>query len=446
MRLRPSVIVCVITLGATVLLAGVGVSAQSPAPSPIASVVPCPSMAEARSPLPELGAAQIQAFAVQNPAFPHPDPAFMGRFHPGEDWVYPADLAAMPVVAIGNGRVVAVGTIGTGDRGGIVVVEHSGPFMMPASTPEASWSYPAQAVDTIVSVYQGVDPAPSLAVGGCVDPLTPLGVMTAQCGADVPLPCSDLPTKLHFEIRLPSTLDDTVHSADWSTIGPATASNDGYFLDPQEMVDLGLREPSAFLASMAGACPATSPNPSAVTDPASSAAPCPTSSPAPTPEPTPRPIRSPEAVLLRGVPEMIRDTCKPRTTGLVTGTIAAIDCHPDSGRIRLLSYFLLRPADARFVFSSRMRQYDLGTGADCAAGKPGIESGSAELSTGCFVDDDGRANLRFSSRTTCPAIYAGVLGTGRDIAALSKAFETSVGGQWQDPGAAWRHAGQTPAR
>ncbi len=339
-----------------------------------------------------------------------------------------------PVVAVGNGIVRAVGSIGSGDRGGIVVVEHVGPFTVPASTPGAPWSYPTQVVDSIVSVYQGIDPTPGLVVGDCVDPLTPLGAITATCGTESPQPCSDLPPQLHLEIRLSSTIEEGAHSADWSTVGPETASSDGYYLDPQEMVDLGLREPSAFLASMAGPCPEASPTPGAVADPAVSPVPCPSVIPAPTPEPTPRPIRSPEAALLAGVPETIRDTCEPRTTGLVTGTIAALDCHPDSDRIRLLSYYLMRPADARFVFASRMRQYDLGSDADCAVGKAGIESAHAALSVGCFVNDQGRANLRFVTRTACPAVYTGVLGNGGDIGVLSRAFERSVGDQWHDPG------------
>ena len=117
----------------------------------------------------------------------------------------------------------------------------------------------------------------------------------------------------------------------------------------------------------------------------------------------------------------------PRTSGLVTGTLAAVDCHPDSRRIKLLSYFLLRPADARFTFASRMRQYDLQAGADCHAGTPGIESSRSSLSIGCFVDANGRANLRFASRAACPAVYVGVLGTGGDIATLAKAYDQAVG-------------------
>lgn len=432
MRSRLFIALCITTLVAVV--APLGALAQTPSSSPDPADASCMAMTDARPPIPD--ALLVQPFGAQNPAFPNPDAAYAGRFHPGEDWASPSAAGGSPVAAIGPGRVVAVGTIGTGDRGGIVVLEHAGPFSVPASTPGAAWNYTAQTVDAIVSVYQGVDTAPGLMVGDCVDPLTPLGTISAQCGAGVPLPCSDLPARLHLELRLATTLDDAMHSADWSTVGPETASSGGYFLDPQQMVDAGLREPSAFIASQAAACPASSPAsspaPSASVPSTGPCAPTPTLSPEPTPTPTP--IRSPATALVRGIPESIRDTCEPRTTGLVTGTIAAVDCHPDSGRIRLLSYFLLRPADARFVFSSRMREYDLGRGADCASGAAGIESASPSLSVGCFVDDEGRANLRFVTRATCPAVYTGVLGSGRDIGALSRAFDTAVGGQWQDPG------------
>ena len=441
MRPRTSLTVGIVNIVcATTLFAGIGTAAQSPAASPAASLIPCPPMTEARSPLVEPGASVVQVFGNQNAAFPDPDPAYVGRFHPGEDWAYPSDSAQAPVVAIGNGRVVATGTIGTGGQGGIVVVEHTGPFTIPASTPGAPWSYPEEAVDSILTAYEGLDPFPGLAVGDCVSESTLIGTMAAQCGPGVDAPCIDQPPSLHLEVRLASTVDPSQHSLDWSVVGPASDSSAGYFLDPQVMVDDGLREPSAFLASMAAPCPGSSPGLDATAQPCPTSTPQPTTeptpapTPSPSPRPTPKPIRSAAADLLAGIPASVRHTCTPRTTGLVTGTLAAVDCHPDSGRIKLLSYFLLRPADARFVFSSRMRQYDLKAGADCHAGLPGIESKRASLSIGCFVDSSGRANLRFASRAACPGVYVGVLGTGRDISSLAAAYDDAVGARWADPG------------
>ena len=441
MRQRTSLTVGVVNLiCAAILLGGSGATAQSPAASPAASVAPCPPMSEAHSPLVEPGASMVQGFGNQNAAFPDPDPAYAGRFHPGEDWAYPSDSTLGLIVAVGNGRVIAVEPIGTGGRGSVVVVEHSGSFTIPASTPGAPWTYPSEVVDGILTAYEGIDPFPGLAVGDCVSDSTLIGTITAQCGPGVAAPCSDLPAALHLEVRLASTVDPSQHSLDWAVVGPASDSSAGYYLDPQAMIDDGLREPSAFLASLSASCPGSSPGPGAraVPCPASTADPtlepsaAPT--PSPTPRPTPQPIRGAAADLLAGVPDSVRHTCTPRTTGLVTGTLAAVDCHPDSSSIKLLSYYLLRPADARFVFSSRMRQYDLKAGADCHAGLPGIESGRPALSIGCFVDHNGHANLRFASRATCPGVYVGVLGTGRDISSLATAYDDAVGAQWADPG------------
>ena len=435
-----SIIACV-----TALLSGVGATAQSPAVTPPGSVSPCPPLTEARSPLADPGALLVQAFGAQDPAFPNPDPTWDGRFHAGQDWAYPADPAGRPIDAIGDGRVLAVGSIGTGDRGGIVVTEHRGPFTIPASEAGALLSYPALTTDAILIAYEGIDPTPGLRVGDCVSGDTQIGVTTAQCGQGVVAPCSDQPSALHLELRLASTADPLLRSADWSVVGPAVHSSAGYFFEPDVMLADGVREASAFIASLASPCP----DPSLAPD--ASAAPCPTAmpgavpsptpvptsvapSPSPSPRPTPKPIHSPAADLLAGIPASVRHTCTPRTSGLVTGTLAAVDCHPDSSRIKLLSYFLLRPADARFTFSSRMRQYDLQSGADCHAGRPGIESTQATLSVGCFVDGNSRANLRFASRAACPGVYVGVLGTGRDIASLATAYDTSVGAPWQDPG------------
>jgi|GEM_PF-3473103 len=451
MRIRPRVGVGIATLiWVTAALPGIGVAAQSPGASPglspSASLVPCPTMTESVSPLVAAGAYRIEAFGHRED--PVRDPAAPPRFHAGEDWAYSEGTARAAVVAVGNGRVLAAGTIDGDQRGGIVVIEHTGPFGVPASTPGEPWSYPAADVDTILTVYQGIDPGPELAVGACVSRGTLIGSVSPQCVAGRTGPCIARQVALHLEVRLPSTTDPAMRSVDWADVGPTEASSEGYFLDPQLMVDVGLREPTSFLATLALACPGPSQAPAASVEPcvtpppqptplptlAPSPAPTPSPTPAASPAPTPKPIRSPVGVLLAGVPASIRGTCETRSTGLVTGTLAAVDCHPDSRRIQLMTYFLLRPADARFVFSSRMRQYGLATGADCHAGLPGIESKRARLSIGCFVDTNGRANLRFASRAECPGVYVGVLGTGGDVAALAAAYDTAVGAPWQDPG------------
>ncbi len=427
MRLHPRTIAAVVTICAGALLPGTGASSQSPVassvpslePLPGSSVAACAAMVSAGSPLHDPAAVLIAGFADEVQAPVGTAPGGAPRFWSGDDLGHPGDPSPVPVFAIGNGRVIASGPVAGG--GGIVVVEHAGPFVVPASAPGAPYQYPALQTDTVLSAYAGVDPSPDVAVGACVGPDTQLGVSN---------------TAVHLELRLAATADPAKRAADWLAVGPATDSIAGLFVDPQVMVDDGLRDPAAFLASLAHACPratdAGSPEPCTSAFPLPAPTPTPITSPAPTP--TPSPIRSAAADLRAGLPATIRDTCVPRTTGLVTGTIAAVDCHPEEGRIKLLSYYLLRPADARFTFASRMRQYDLKPGADCHAGKPGIESKRASLSVGCFVDSKGRANLRFASRAACPAVYVGVLGTGGDIAALVDAYDQSVGEPWADPG------------
>ena len=450
MKLHPRTAVAVVTVYAGVLLPGMGTSAQPPVasnvPSPVSSpaspTAVCPTMATAGSPVREPGVMLIAGFAdpVQPP--PGADSGDAPRFRSGDDLGRPGDPTALPVFAIGNGRVIASGPVAGG--GGIVVVEHAGPFLVPPSRSGAAYDYPALQSDTILSAYAGIDPSPELAVGACVGPDTQIGLTTARCDPLASSPCVDATAQVHLEIRLPSTADPALRSADWSAVGPSTDSSAGMFVDPQVMVDDGLRDPATFLTSLAPPCPESTPGASPEPCPAGYPAPAPTPTPTAAPTPTPRPITSAAADLRAGIPTSVRDTCLPRTTGLVTGTIAAVDCHPNNDRIKLLSYYLLRPADARFTFASRMRQYDLKPGADCHAGKPGIESKRASLSVGCFVDGKGHANLRFASRATCPAIYVGVLGTTRDIAALADAYDQSVGDPWRDPGsrlAACRSAG-----
>ena len=145
------------------------------------------------------------------------------------------------------------------------------------------------------------------------------------------------------------------------------------------MVDDGLREPSATIAALSAPCPLSSalagrrprqPRPACH---ASAARPracrCRRAVPAPIaragtharapPSPKPRAIRDPAAALRAGISKGVRGSCERRTTGLVTGSLAALDCHPDSSRVKLATWWLLRPADARFTFAARMAQYAL---------------------------------------------------------------------------------------
>ena len=150
------------------------------------------------------------------------------------------------------------------------------------------------------------------------------------------------------------------------------------------------------------------------------------------------PPTDPARYLRAGIPPAVRETCRKRTTELPPGTIAAVDCYPESPIIDAMAYFLLRPDDARAVWNERIAEYGLQPGGDCVKGKQGIESRSRRLSVGCYQNEYGYANLRLVSSAECPSVYWSALGTKRDIAGLWKAYEGVAGEGWADPGLAGR--------
>ena len=254
MRLDRAAAALALLLTATLLPAAPAV-AQSPSVVPAspgaspAAPVACPAMTDASAPVRDSAATLTLGFGAANP-----DPA-IGGFHPGEDWALPAGSAPLAVFAVGDGQVIAVQPAVSGGRGGLVVVSHTGPFDLPAAASDAAVAAPASTEATILTVYAGIDPADDLVVGACVDGDTQLGTTTAQCAADVPEPCSELPSALHLEVRLAATADPANRSADWSVVGTAEDSIDGWFLDAATMTADGLRDPSAFLATLAGGGP-----------------------------------------------------------------------------------------------------------------------------------------------------------------------------------------------
>ena len=219
MTVRSRAVISAAAICISTLLSTTGGAAQSPGLSSPSPTVACPSMTGAGSPLHAPGSVLITAFGGEDPTSPDAATAPAGRFQPGDVLGYPGDPSGVPVFAIGNGRVVAAGPIAGGNRGGIVVVEHDGSFLVPVSTPGAPYAYPALQTDMLLSAYEGIDPSPDLAVGACVGPDTQLGVTTARCGPGVNPPCSDAPARLQLELRLPSTADPGMRSADWSSVG-----------------------------------------------------------------------------------------------------------------------------------------------------------------------------------------------------------------------------------
>ncbi len=437
-------------VGTVGLVASVA-SAQSPAPS-VVPPAPCGTATTLRFPIHDAGAVLVTPFAFEDAALANPDSRFTGRFQPDEAWVLPDAPDHRAVFAAGPGIVVASGPIASGDQGGIVVVEHTGPFMLPASGAGDRFVLDVEPAASLLTVYAGIDP--TVSVGTCVSSDSLVGITTAACQDGGGLPCSDLPAGLRFGVRLMETADPAMRSADWSVAGPADHSIGGTFLDPQVMVDDGVRPPSRVLIALAEPCPSPTADPAASAGPGQSPVPCgpavpggspaPSASPLPTPSPvppataspppTPRPVVAARRALLQGIPADIQDTCEPRTSRLVTGTLAAVDCRPDDPAIEQLTYFLGRPADARFTFASRADEQGLSGGGDCAASLAGVESRKRALSVLCYRDEDGRANVRYVISDSCPAVYIGALGTGKDIGALVAALGRSTGDvPWTEP-------------
>ena len=147
-----------------------------------------------------------------------------------------------------------------------------------------------------------------------------------------------------------------------------------------------------------------------------------------------RPPTDPMKYLRAGIPKDVRPTCRRATGTLPPGTIAALDCKPDANAIDTMTYFLMRPSDARATWQERMAEYGLRAGANCAKGKAGIQSNRQALAIGCYKNELGYANLRLASSKVCPSVYVGVLGNTKDIATLWKAYDRVAGEGWIDPG------------
>ncbi|MBK9315806.1 MAG: Ig-like domain repeat protein [Acidobacteria bacterium] len=186
----------------------------------------------------------------------------LGGYHPGEDWNLVGGNGSedldQPVYAVADGIVEKISNLGS--LGYLVALKHTGNFTIPAKNGHENgqnYSYAAETVNTIYSVYIHINKTPSLQVGACVSKgVTVLGRIMNPGGGP----------HLHFEIRHP----DTIHSNDWSLFG--TSSNwakvggayTGYYLNLQGMVNVnvqvpgaingGVRDPRAFITANNIAC------------------------------------------------------------------------------------------------------------------------------------------------------------------------------------------------
>ncbi|MBI1929232.1 peptidoglycan DD-metalloendopeptidase family protein [Candidatus Poribacteria bacterium] len=173
----------------------------------------------------------------------------LGGYHPGEDWNLVggdpnADLGK-PVYAIADGTVVKVSNLGS--LGYLVALQHTGNFTIPgksATENGQSYSYNTEVVNSIYSVYLHINNV-TVTEGNNVEQGTVLG--TIMDSGNGPY--------LHFEIRHPNA----VNSNNWSLVGsPSNWAKDangdptGYYLNLQEMVDAGVRDPRDFIAANQG--------------------------------------------------------------------------------------------------------------------------------------------------------------------------------------------------
>jgi heat shock protein HslJ len=155
-----------------------------------------------------------------------------------------------------------------------------------------------------------------------------------------------------------------------------------------------------------------------------------------------------ERVLLSGVREDIAETCEPRRSQNPGGTIAALQCRPDTPAVADMAYYLMEQPDADRVWTQRMKQNKVKDGTRnraCAFDRPSMMFwvGGGLSVAGCYRNDDGRANLRFvTPATECrqltagatqvknPSVYIAVLGPDRDIGSLY---------QWAASSTEWEH-------
>ena len=169
-----------------------------------------------------------------------------GGYHPGEDWnLEGGDISAdfgKPVYAVADGTVVKICNLGS--LGQLVALKHTGSFTIPGKTANENgqtYAYRTETVNSIYSVYMHINHIPgSLYVGALAQKgITKLGYIMNPGGGP----------HLHFEIRHPNA----VNSNNWSLVGSSSnwARNadgpTGYYLNLQQMVDGGVRDPREFI-------------------------------------------------------------------------------------------------------------------------------------------------------------------------------------------------------
>ena len=161
------------------------------------------------------------------------------------------------------------------------------------------------------------------------------------------------------------------------------------------------------------------------------------------------PYSDDEAYLFSGVRDDARFACAARRTDLPPRALAGVVCSPDvtqtSGVEEVGAYLFETDADMLDSYFERLAEEGIRPGQGACPASPGERSYQPEAPgdlgparMGCFVNDFGNANLRI----TYPGehVYVGILGTDRDMGALS---DWVWEGNLDQPGSptVWRPAG-----
>lgn len=151
-----------------------------------------------------------------------------------------------------------------------------------------------------------------------------------------------------------------------------------------------------------------------------------------------------EAYLLAGLRSDARFACAPRRAALPAGAVAAVECSPEGDGVDAIGVFLFgTQGELLDAYFATLSNYDVDPrSGSCprTAGEiayvPGDDGPTfGPYRYGCFVNEFGNANYRFTAPDSL--VYAGILGTGRNMTAL---HDWAWQGNQDQPGAptVWR--------